>query len=63
MQESNLRLPKGAPDRGTATGNAGEPPQDLSLCHDPKGHRDRGQSMRAQTDTVDAAYKGPGGFR
>ena len=46
MQESNLRLPKGAPDRGTATGNAGEPPQDLSLCRDPKGRGKRGQSTR-----------------
>ena len=44
MQESNLRLPKGAPNLGTAAGNAGEPPQDHSLCRDPKGRRDRGQS-------------------
>ena len=61
MQDSNLRLPKGAPDRGTAAGDAGEPPQDLSLCRDPKGRGERGQcadNARAEGERSGAAAGG-----
>jgi hypothetical protein len=32
LQESNLRLPKGTPDRRTNAGDAGEPPLSVSLA-------------------------------
>jgi hypothetical protein len=44
VQESNLLYQKGAPDRGTATVNAGDPPQDISLWRDRKRRGEHGQS-------------------
>jgi hypothetical protein len=46
VQESNLLYQKGAPDRGTAAGNAAELPQDVSLWRDRKVRREHGQSGR-----------------
>ena len=46
VQESNLLYQKGASDRGTAAGNAGDPPQDRSLWRDRKVRGEHGQSGR-----------------
>ncbi len=46
VQESNLLYQEGAPDRGTGAGNAGEPPQDVSLWRDRKVRGGHGQSGR-----------------